>query len=97
MAKGYIIARVRIDDFEQYKKYMAVSPHAIGAYGGKFLVRGGDYVTAEGDPESRRLVVVEFPSYEAARECYDSDVYQSARALRAGAGDAQFVIVEGAG
>ena len=96
MAKGYIIARVRIDDLEQYKKYMAVSGDAIAAFGGKFLVRGGEYETVEGDPESRRLVVVEYPSYEDAVECYNSDVYQSAKALRVHAGDAQFVIVKGA-
>ena len=96
MAKGYIIARVRIDDLEQYKKYMAVSPDAIGAFGGKFLVRGGDYETVEGDPESRRLVVVEFPTYEDALECYNSEVYQEAKKLRVHAGDAQFVVVRGA-
>lgn len=96
MAKGYIIARVRIDDLEQYKKYMAVSPDAIGAYGGKFLVRGGDYETVEGDPESRRIVVVEFPTYDDAQECYNSEVYQAAKALRIHAGDAQFLVVKGA-
>ena len=96
MAKGYIIARVRIDDLEQYKKYMAVSPDAIGAYGGKFIVRGGDYETVEGDPESRRLVVVEYPTYEDALECYHSEVYQEAKKLRVHAGDAQFVVVRGA-
>lgn len=95
MAKGYIIARVRIDDLEQYKKYMAVSPDAIAAFDGKFLVRGGQKTTVEGDEETRRIVVAEFPSYERALECYNSDVYRDAKALRHGAGDAQFVIVEG--
>jgi uncharacterized protein (DUF1330 family) len=96
MAKGYIIARVRIDDLEKYKKYMAVSPEAIGAFDGKFIVRGGQSHTAEGDEEARRIVVVEFPSYEAAKECYYSELYQTAKKLRDGAGDAQFVLVEGA-
>lgn len=95
MAKGYLIARVRIDDPDQYKKYMAVSPDAIGAFGGKFMVRGGQNETAEGEEETRRIVVVEFPSYAAAKECYHSDVYQAAKALRDGAGEAQFVLVEG--
>lgn len=97
MAKGYIIARVRIDDAEQYKKYMAVSPDAIAAFDGKFVVRGGRHETAEGEDETRRMVVVEFPSFKAAKECYYSDVYQSAKALRDGAGEAQFVLVEGVG
>ena len=95
MAKGYIIARVRIGDIDQYKKYMAVSPDAIAAFEGRFLVRGGQNETVEGEEETRRTVVVEFPSYERALECYNSDVYQAAKALRDGAGEAQFVIIEG--
>lgn len=96
MPKGYIIARVRIDDPVQYKKYQAVSPDAIGAFDGKFLVRGGQHETAEGEDETRRMVVIEFPSFEAAKECYYSDIYQDVKKLRENAGEAQFVLVEGA-
>ncbi|WP_340110268.1 DUF1330 domain-containing protein [Pikeienuella sp. HZG-20] len=95
MSKGYLIVRVRIDDPEQYKKYMAVSPDAIAAFGGAFIVRGGRNETLEGEPETYRVVVAEFPSYEAAKNCYQSDLYQAAKKLREGAGDAQFVLVEG--
>lgn len=96
MPKGYIIARVKVTDPEQYAKYRAVSPDAVGAFGGKFVVRGGRSETVEGEAEDRRIVVVEFPSFDAARECYFSDVYQAAKTLRDGAGEAQFVLVEGA-
>ncbi|MFV0474798.1 MAG: DUF1330 domain-containing protein [Pikeienuella sp.] len=95
MARGYIIARVRIDDAERYKQYMAESPGALGAFGGKFLVRGGQHQTVEGETETRRLVVVEFPSYAKAQECYASDIYRKVKALRDGAGEAQFILVEG--
>lgn len=92
---GYLIARVRVDDMEQYKKYMAVSPDAIGAFGGQFLVRGGQNATMEGETETHRLVVVRFPTYQAAKECYESEVYQAAKRLRDDAGEAQMIIVEG--
>lgn len=95
MAKGYIIARVRIDDLEQYKTYMARSPGVTASFGGRFLVRGGQTETTEGEQETRRMVVVEFPSFAAARECYYSDAYQEIKALRINAGEAQFVLVEG--
>lgn len=95
MAYGYLIARVRVDDMEQYKKYMAVSPDAIGAFGGEFLVRGGQNETMEGEAETFRLVVARFPTYQAAKDCYESDVYQAAKKLRENAGEAQMVIVEG--
>lgn len=95
MAKGYIIARVRIDDLDTYKKYMERSPGVTAGFGGKFLVRGGQSLTTEGEEETRRLVVMEFPSFAAAQECYNSDAYQEIKAIRAPAGEAQFVLVEG--
>jgi uncharacterized protein (DUF1330 family) len=95
MAKGYIIARVRIDDLEQYQKYMALSPGVTASFGGRFLVRGGNSETAEGEEETRRMVVMEFPNFAAAKECYNSDAYQEIKALRIDAGEAQFVLVEG--
>lgn len=95
MAKGYIIARVRVDDMEQYKKYMALSPDAIAAFGGEFIIRGGQNVMVEGEAETRRTVVIEFPSYQAAKDCYESDIYQSAKKFREGAGEGQFLVIEG--
>lgn len=95
MPKGYLIVRVRIDDLEQYKKYMALSPGVIAQFGGRFLVRGGQHVTVEGEEETMRLVMVEYPSYQAAQDCYHSDAYQEIKALRIEAGEAQFVCVEG--
>lgn len=96
MSKAYFIVRVQVHDMEQYKHYMADSPGAIGAFGGKFLIRGGKTETLEGDDESRRIVMVEFPSFEAAKECYDSELYRAAKAKREGAADMQIILVEGA-
>ena len=92
---AYMLARVEVTDPEQYKKYTAVSPGVIEQFGGRFVVRGGESVTVEGPEETRRLVVVEFPSVERARAFYDSPEYQAAKALRVDAGHAQFVIVDG--
>ena len=86
---------MRIDDLETYKKYMERSPGVTASFGGAFLVRGGETHTAEGEEETRRMVVVEFPSFAAAKECYYSDAYQEIKAIRAPAGEAQFVLVEG--
>ena len=50
---AYVIAEVSINDPEQYKKYTAVTPGIIKKYGGKFVVRGGDVQTLEGEHEIR--------------------------------------------
>ncbi len=92
---AYLVARIRVTDPEKYRDYMALSPAAIEKHGGRFLARGGKVVTLEGAPEERRVVIVAFPSLEAARTFYDSPEYREARAARAEAADAQFFVVEG--
>ena len=92
---AYVIARVSVTDPEQYEKYKALTPDAIAAYGGKFIVRGGDHETLEGDPDERRLVVLEFATSDDARSFYNSAAYTEARAVRARAADMEMTLVEG--
>lgn len=96
MAKGYWIGRVDVHDPEAYKKYVEANAVAFAKYGARFLVRGGTFENPEGTSRSRN-VVLEFDSYEKARECYRSPEYQEAIRLRAkeGVSEADMVIVEG--
>jgi len=93
---AYVIADVKVTDPEQYKQYMALSPGAIEAAGGRFLVRGGAHEVFEGDWRPTRMVMVEFPDMAAARAFYDSARYREARARRAGATEFfNMVVVQG--
>jgi uncharacterized protein (DUF1330 family) len=92
---GYLIARVDVTDPEKYQDYTAVTPGLIAKYGGRFIVRGGETVTLEGPQETGRVVVIEFDSLEQAKAFYDSEEYQAAIKLRAGAATAQFIVVAG--
>lgn len=92
---AYLIASVDISNPDQYAEYVAVTPAVVEQYGGRFVVRGGDVTTLEGPASDERWVVVEFPSVEAAEEFYHSPEYTEARALRAGAAHARFVVLEG--
>jgi uncharacterized protein (DUF1330 family) len=69
---AYLIARVNVTDPAKYENYKALAPAAIAQYGGKYLARGGATETLEGDAESRRVVILEFPDMEAARTFYNS-------------------------
>ena len=93
---AYIIARIRVTDPTQYEEYKKLSPPAAAAFGGEFIVRGGETETLEGEDETRRLVVVRFDSMDDARAFYRSEQYQAAKAAREGAAEAQFVLVDGA-
>jgi uncharacterized protein (DUF1330 family) len=92
--KGYWIGHVDVTDPERYQAYMAANAAPFGMFGARFLVRGGAREVVEGRVRSR-TVVLEFPSYEAARDCYHSAAYQAAKRLRDHKGELDLVIVEG--
>ncbi|MBC6407868.1 MAG: DUF1330 domain-containing protein [Rhodobacteraceae bacterium] len=94
MPKGYWIARVDVHDMQGYQAYIAANKAAFAAFGGRFLVRGGTFENPEGGSRARN-VVIEFPSYQAALACYDSDLYRQAMARRLGASEGDLVIIEG--
>ena len=94
MPKGYWIARVDVADPEKYKAYVAANAKPLKQFGAKFLARGGTYRSLEGSSRSRN-VVIEFPSYQAALDCWDSPDYQQAVKLRLAASTVDIVIVEG--
>ncbi len=92
--KAYWIARVDVKDPEAYKAYVLGAASAFAGHGAKILARGGRSEGVEGQARARN-VVIEFPSYQAALDCYNSASYQAARAHRAAAALAEIVIVEG--
>jgi len=93
---AYWLARCRIDDPVQYKKYTDQVPGIIARFGGKVLARGGRYKIVEGPEEFQRFVVIEFPTLEQAAACHASPEYQAAAEFRrAGGGVVEQVIVEG--
>lgn len=85
MGYGYVIVDMQISNPEQYKGYMAAAPAAVKAFGGEYLVRGGQHETLEGQWQASRVAMLRFPSYAAARDFYHSEQYRAARAQRAGA------------
>ena len=94
MPKGYWIARVDVTDPERYKAYIAANAKPLREFGGQFLVRAGRYENPEGSSRLRN-VVIEFPTYQAALDCWRSHDYQAAVRLRRSVATVDVVIVEG--
>ena len=94
MAKGYWIARVDVADPEGYKAYSAAIAEPFRRYAARFLVRGGRFENPEGSSRTRN-VVIEFPTYQAALDCWHSPEYQIAAKLRQPVSTIDLVIVEG--
>lgn len=94
MAKGYIIARVTVDDNDAYMRYAQGALIAMKKYGARILARGGKFEPLDGDARPRN-VILEFESYDQAKAYFNSPEYQAARAHRLGKSIGEFVLVEG--
>jgi uncharacterized protein (DUF1330 family) len=93
---AFWLARARVNDPGEYKKYTDQVPEIIARYGGKILARGGPFRILEGSDRFHRFIVIEFPTMERAVACHASPEYQSASIFRRnGVGDNELVIVEG--
>lgn len=94
MRKGYWIIRVDVTDQEKFNAYAAANAEALEKYGARFLARAGQFTAVEGSARARNTVV-EFPSYQAALDCWKSPEYQAAMRLRKTAALMDLVIIEG--
>jgi uncharacterized protein (DUF1330 family) len=94
LAKGYWIGSIDILDTAVYQDYVRENSVAFSKYGARFLVRGGDSLTVEGQTRSR-MVVIEFDDYATALACYRSAEYARAFSIRKDVAIADIAIVEG--
>ena len=93
---AYVIVRAEVTDLDKWKEYAAAAGPTSVEYGGKYIARGGAVEGLENfEDEGKRVVILEFPDMDSARNWYNSAEYTAARAKRAGAGHAQFMIVDG--
>lgn len=92
---AYVIVEVSIHDPAAYEDYKKLTPAAVAAYGGKFVVRGGQAEILEGDWQPERIVVLEFPSVERAKEWWNSEMYTAARMIRQLAASTKMIVVQG--
>ena len=93
---AYWLARCKINDPVEYKKYTVRVPEIVRKHGGKVLARGGRYQVMEGTDRFHRFVVIEFPTLEQAVQCHQSPESRAAAASRRapGVGEVEQVIVE---
>ena len=85
----------RMVENEEMLEYRRRVQATLDLFGGRFLVRGGPVEVREGDWKPERLVVLQFPSIQQARDWYDSPEYEEIRGLRTQNSETDFVLVEG--
>ena len=92
---AYVIAHIDVKDPVRYEDYKKMSPVSIEKFGGRFIARGGQCESLEGTWQPKRVVLIEFPSVEVARQWWASEDYAPARALRQATSVGDLIVVEG--
>jgi uncharacterized protein (DUF1330 family) len=92
---AYVIVDIDVTDPVKYEEYKKIAAPTVAAFGGRYIVRGGKVEALEGDWRFERLVVLEFPTAERAREWWRSESYRGAKALRHASAKSKMILVEG--
>ena len=93
---AYWVARAKVNDAKEYKRYTDLVPGIIQKFGGNVMARGGRFTSLEEPQKFERHIVIEFPSFEDAVACHQSTEYQEARKYRLnGVGENELIIVDG--
>lgn len=92
---AYVIVQAEVTDWDRFGEYLKESPGVIARFGGRYLARGGETIMLEGDADTRRMVIIEFPSLQKAKEWYRSEEYQRIKSLRQGAATGSLIAMDG--
>ncbi len=92
---AYVIVQIEVTDPETFETYRAQVPATLEAYGGGYVVRGGEQEVLEGDWPHPRTVVLKFPSMEEAKAWHASSEYEAPKALRLSASKCNMLVVDG--
>jgi uncharacterized protein (DUF1330 family) len=92
---AYVVVEVETTDAEAMAQYRQMTTPTVAAYDGAFIVRGGACQTLEGGWAPERIVILEFPTVERAKQWWASEEYREPKALRQRAGRTRMILVEG--
>ena len=92
---AYVIVEIDVQEPVEYEEYKKQAHATIQARGGKYLVRGGKSEVLEGDWEPKRIVVLEFPSMDKAKEWLNCEEYREPRKIRHRTAKTNMILVEG--
>jgi uncharacterized protein (DUF1330 family) len=92
---AYVIVNIEVKDPVRYEDYKALAAPTVVQYGGRYVVRGGAAESLEGDWAPKRVVVLEFPTAQQAKEWWASEEYTPAKAIRQSVASTEMILVEG--
>jgi uncharacterized protein (DUF1330 family) len=92
---AYVIVEIEVIDPVGYEEYKKLASDSVVKYGGKYIVRGGKTEILEGDWKPKRIVILEFPSMDRAKEWLDCEEYREPRKMRHRTAKTHMLVIEG--
>jgi len=93
--KHYTVAELRVTDPAWVRDYLAEVTGMVERHGGRYLARTPRVETVEGEQRDALVVLIEWPSAQAAHAFYDSEDYRPHRERRRAGAENRFVLVAG--
>jgi uncharacterized protein (DUF1330 family) len=93
--KGYLVLDLSIKILEGFLEYAEKIPAFIEKHGGRYIVQGVVPEKMEGEWKPDRLVILEFPSTEKAKEFLNDPDAQGLFSLRHKTTNSQLILAQG--
>lgn len=91
---AYYISEFELSDPEGIKPYSQQVETTFTPFSGRYLVRGGQTASLEGEPP-KRIVIIAFDSMAQAQAWYDSPGYRAIRPIRLQSAKSRVYLVGG--
>ncbi|MEY9184464.1 uncharacterized protein (DUF1330 family) [Bradyrhizobium sp. USDA 326] len=93
--KAYLVLDLSVNDHAGFKTYIAEIPAFIAKHSGRYIVRGVEPTTIEGDWAPERLVIIEFADREKAQAFLDDPDIQPLFKLRQATTTSRLLLADG--
>ena len=94
MSSAYVVGRISVKDPDRWAEYRARVPGTLVPWGGELVFRGQRAAVPSGEEPHPDIVVIRFPSLEAANAWHASPAYQALVPLRLQAADVVLAMYE---
>lgn len=91
----YFIANIKINDSDEYEKYLNEASEIFSKFNGKYLAVDDKPEILEGKWNYTRTVLIEFNSKDDFEMWYNSDEYQRILKYRLNASECDTILVSG--
>ena len=93
--KGYLVLDLSISNLDEFREYIEKIPAFIQKHGGRYLVQGVKPEVMEGNWNPERMVILEFPSPEVAKDFLTDPEAQPLFSIRHKTTTSKLVLAEG--